>query len=77
MRKLTVADIPEGTQVRVVNIYGGWGIRQRLSQLGIFPGDIIRIVRSGAFGGPIYVEVNGNAVAIGRGVASHIEVEEV
>ncbi len=77
MRKLTVADIPEGTQVRVVNIYGGWGIRQRLSQLGIFPGDIIRIVRSGAFGGPLYVEVNGNAVAIGRGVASHIEVEEV
>ncbi len=76
-RRLTVADVPEGTQLRVVNIFGGWGIRQRLSQLGIFPGDIIRVVRSGAFGGPIYIEVNGNAVAIGRGVASHIEVEEV
>ncbi len=76
-RRLTVADVPEGTQLRVVNIFGGWGIRQRLSQLGIFPGDIIRVVRSGAFGGPIYIEVNGNAVAIGRGVASHIEVEKV
>ncbi len=77
MKRLTVADIPEGVSVRVVDIIGGWGIRQRLSQLGIYPGDIIRIVRSGAFGGPIYIEVNGNGVAIGRGVARHIEVEEV
>ncbi len=73
----TLADVPEGNMVRVINIVGGWGIRQRLSQLGIYPGDIIRVVRSGAFRGPIYIDVNGNGIAIGRGVASHIEVEEV
>ncbi len=75
--KITLADAPEGRMVKVINIRGGWGVRQRLSQLGIYPGDIIRVVRSGAFRGPVYIDVNGNGIAIGRGVASHIEVEEV
>lgn len=76
-RKFTLADAPEGRMVKVINILGGWGVRQRLSQLGIYPGDIIKVVRAGAFRGPIYIDVNGNGVAIGRGVASSIEVEEV
>jgi len=77
MREFTLDKVPEGKSVRVIEIRGGWGIRQRLSQLGIYPGDIVRVVRSGVFGGPFYIEVNGNGIAIGRGVASHIKVEEV
>lgn len=75
--RLTINKIQEGTRVRVVGIHGGWGFRQRLSQLGIYPGDIIKVVRSGAFGGPIFIEIAGQGVAVGRGVASHIEVEEI
>jgi Fe2+ transport system protein FeoA len=52
-----------GEQVRVIEIGGGWGIRQRLNQMGIHEG------------GPRLIEIHGSDVALGRGIAKHILVE--
>lgn len=68
--------IEENRQVRVVDIQGGWGIRRRLGQMGIHPGDVITLVRYGAFQGPILIHVHGSQVALGRGIASRILVKE-
>ena len=64
-------------KAKVMGVQGGWGIRNRLSQLGIHPGDVITIVRHAALGGPILIEVHGFQVALGRRIASRITVEEV
>ncbi|HEC92598.1 MAG TPA: ferrous iron transport protein A [Candidatus Atribacteria bacterium] len=69
--------IKEGQKVKVVDIYGGWGIRQRLGCLGIHPGDIITVKKSAIMRGPILVSVHGNQVALGRGVARKILVEVI
>jgi len=69
--------IKEGQKVKVVNICGGWGIRQRLGCLGIHPGDIITVKKSAIMRGPILVNVHGNQVALGRGVARRILVEVI
>jgi len=45
--------------------------------MGIHPGDIITVLRHGAFGGPVLIEIHGFQVALGRGVAARILVEEV
>jgi ferrous iron transport protein A len=45
--------------------------------LGIHIGDIVTIKKSSFLGGPVLLEVNGYDVALGKGVASRIEVEEV
>jgi ferrous iron transport protein A len=45
--------------------------------MGIHPGDTITILRYGALRGPILIEVHGSQVALGRGIASRIIVEEV
>jgi len=63
-------------KARVTRVQGGWGIRNRLSQLGIHPGDVITIVRHAALGGPILIEVHGFQVALARGVAARILAEE-
>ncbi len=62
--------------LRVVNIIGGKGVAHKLRQLGLMPGDCIRIIRHAPLGGPIMIEVGGRVIAIGRGVASHIDVEK-
>ncbi len=67
--------VKEGQKAKVINIYGGWGIRQRLSGLGIHPGDTITVKKSAIMQGPILVSVHGNQVALGRGVARKIIVE--
>jgi ferrous iron transport protein A len=69
--------INENMKTKVVDIRGGAGIRQRLSQMGIHPGDEITMLRFGALRGPILIEVHGSQVALGRGIASKIIVEEI
>ncbi len=47
-----LADVTPGSKVRVVEIRGGLGIRQRLSCLGIHPGDLMIVQASGIMRGP-------------------------
>jgi ferrous iron transport protein A len=64
-------------KVKVCDICGGWGIRQRLNQLGVHVGDIVMVKRSGMLGGPILIHVHDTDVAIGRGMARKILVEPI
>lgn len=63
-----------GDRVEVVKLEGGWGIRQKLNQIGVYEGDILTVRRRAIFGGPIVVEAHGSETAIGRAMARHIEV---
>jgi ferrous iron transport protein A len=72
----TLDQIYENRKAKVIDIQGGPGIRQRLSQRGIHPGDMITMVRYGALRGPLLIEIHGSQVALGRGIASKITVEE-
>ena len=73
---VTLDRVPKDTEVRVAGIQGGWGVRQRLNQLGVHPGDAIRVKRSGAMGGPILIRIHGTEVALGRGMARKVLVTE-
>ena len=64
-------------QLRVVGFTEGFDLESRLRQLGLVPGDRLRILRQAPLGGPLLVEVNGRSLALGRGVAARIEVEEI
>ncbi|MBM3146059.1 MAG: ferrous iron transport protein A [Chloroflexi bacterium] len=65
-----------GKSVRVVSFEGGHKLEHKLRQLGLLPGNCARILRHAPLGGPVMVEVDGRAIAIGRGIASKIHVEE-
>ncbi|MGB9700055.1 MAG: FeoA family protein [Thermodesulfobacteriota bacterium] len=69
--------VDENKKVRIIDVQGGWGVRRRLSQMGIHPGDIVTLLKYGAFAGPVLIEVHGFQVALGRNIASRIIVEEV
>jgi len=71
---LTLDQVRTDAPMIVQEIRGGWHMRQRLSQMGIHPGDIILIKRCCAMRGPILIQVHGMDVALGRGVARHIQV---
>lgn len=73
---MTLDQVYENRKAKVVDIKGGAGIKQRLSQMGIHPGDEITMLRYGVLRGPILIEVHGSQVALGRGIASRIMVEE-
>ena len=74
---LLLVEIKRDVQVEVVEIQGGWGVRQRLNQMGIHPRDKIIVKKSGFMKGPMLVEVHGMDVAIGRGMAQKVLVKEI
>ncbi|MFH1942750.1 MAG: FeoA domain-containing protein [bacterium] len=74
--RLTLDTVKTAMSVEVVEIEGGWGVRQRLNQMGIHAGDRILVKRSGIMGGPILIQVQGMEVALGRGMARKVLVVE-
>ncbi|NLH47239.1 MAG: ferrous iron transport protein A [Myxococcales bacterium] len=59
----------------IVEIQGGYRLRQNLGGLGIHPGDTVEVLQKGHFGGPVLIEIHGVKVAIGLGQVKKIEVE--
>ncbi|RKQ61771.1 ferrous iron transport protein A [Thermovibrio guaymasensis] len=72
---MTLSQVKAGEKVRIVNITGGHGLKNRLAAIGIFPGAEVKVVKSPP--GPVIVEVAGSRVAIGQGMARKVEVEKV
>jgi len=69
-------DVKSGSWVRIIGYSGGAGFESKLRHLGIIPGDCAKVVRQAPFGGPFLIEVEGRSIALGRGIAMKIEVEE-
>lgn len=62
------------SEVTLIDIVGGRGIRSKLYSMGLVPGVRLRVLsRSGA--GPVVVGVRDFRLAIGRGMAEKILVE--
>ena len=68
--------VETGKLVRVKSFKGGNGLEHKLRQFGLLPGDYTRVLRFAPLGGPILIDVSGRSIALGRGIASKVEVED-
>ncbi len=60
---------------KIADVIGGRNVKQRLFVLGLYPGSIVKMVTND-FRGPLIVEINNSKIAIGRGMAQKILVNE-
>ena len=58
-----------------ISANGGRGVMQRLTDMGLLPGERLRVLHNTGFG-PVTVLIKGAKVALGHGLASKIIVEE-
>lgn len=70
-----LSNIKEGTAVMIKCIDCGCGLRRRLSSLGLYDGKKIQVIKND-FRGPILIKVFNSKIAIGRGQAMKILVDE-
>lgn len=78
--EIPLAMLPSGGKGRITRVCGGRGLVRRLSDMGFIPGVEVRVVHSHqnpGHGGPLVVEVKDSRIALGRGVAMKIMVQEV
>jgi Fe2+ transport system protein FeoA len=71
---MSLAMASPGEEVRLVGVRGGWGIRRRLADMGLTPGEKVWVVQSG-HRGPLIIAVRDSRLALGRGMAHKIMVE--
>ncbi|MCP8311290.1 MAG: ferrous iron transport protein A [Candidatus Methylarchaceae archaeon HK01B] len=73
--------LPIGAKGKITGILGGRRVVRRLSDMGFIPGVEVKVVHSHAspnhgHGGPLVVEIKDTRIALGRGVAMKIMVQE-
>jgi Fe2+ transport system protein FeoA len=49
---------------------------RRLQEMGVIPGSVVEVLKNSLLG-PVEISVKGSKLAIGRGIASKIVVEEI
>jgi Fe2+ transport system protein FeoA len=72
---LPLSALSYGTEAKITRILGGCNITKRLSEMGLTSGTKIKVV-SDHCGGPVLIEVRDTRLALGRGIATKIYVEE-
>ena len=70
-----LSQVSEGKEVRVVGCKAGKMLRTRLEGMGITAGQTLKVLNNRW--GPVLVEAMGRKLAIGRGQAEKILVEEL
>jgi Fe2+ transport system protein FeoA len=71
---LLLDDATRNSKVRVLRISGGTRLIHRLAALGIVPGAILTVLKSGA---PTIVSLGGARIAVGHSASTAVRVEVV
>lgn len=72
---LPLSLLPEGRQATIREIQSGPGLRQRLAELGLVRGLTVRIIQNDHWG-PLIITLGSSRLALGRGMAHKIMIEE-
>lgn len=73
MSKRRLSEMSEGSEGVIGGIGGAWAIRTM--EMGVIPGERIRVVRRAPLGDPIEVEVKGYRLTIREAEAREVEIE--
>ncbi len=70
-----LTEIEDGKYARIAGFLDERGLEHKLRQLGLSPGDAVRVLRRAPFGGPLLIEVDGRSIALSRGIAGRVLVD--
>jgi len=73
--RIRLSDARPNVELMLYKILGGMGMERRLTEMGLLPGEKIKRIDS-PNNGPVVLFVKGAKIAIGRGMADKIIVEE-
>lgn len=71
---MVLSRVKKNNRCKIKQVMGGCHARKRLYELGLNSGAQLKMVKNDF--GPIIISMSGHKLAIGRGLASHIVVEE-
>ncbi len=74
---MSITELKPGELAEVEEVHGEGELRQRLLDLGIFPGRVIEFVRFAPLGDPLEIEVLGSRISLRASEANLINVRKI
>lgn len=74
---MTLKDLLPGQEATIIRINKGEAARNRLLAMGITPGSNITLLARHPFRGPLTIAIGNTHLALGREIASSVEVMPV
>ena len=71
----TLDQLRPGDEARIVKVRATGSIGQRLGEMGLFEGAVIRMVRTAPLGDPIEYEIHDYHLSLRKAEASLVDVE--
>jgi ferrous iron transport protein A len=71
-----LSQVREGRTVMIIRIDAGCGLNNRLAAMGLLPRVQIKVVNN-HHPGPFVIDLKGSKMALGRGMANKIMVQEI
>ncbi len=72
---MTLQETPLGGASRIRRLTGDPALRERLVELGLSPGSVVRLLRRAPLGDPLEFQVRGYRLAIRGDEAASVEAE--
>ena len=74
---MNLLEISDWKVVKIVGFSKGNKIKDKLIQYGIFQGDLVEVLRTAPFDGPVLLRINKREIALSRSIAASVDVEGV
>jgi ferrous iron transport protein A len=72
---IKLSELTNGKKAKIISLDGGQDLRRKLRTIGIREGKLVKLVTAQPIGGPMVINIDGEQVAIGRGMAQKIMIE--
>jgi ferrous iron transport protein A len=77
LKTTTLDQLPVSESARVCGLNGAPAVQQRLSEMGLTQGELVRVVRKAPLGDPVQIEVRGYQLSLRRSEVRSILVDRV
>jgi ferrous iron transport protein A len=72
---ITLAELRLGEQARVASVEGADDISQRLLEMGLTPGTLVRLLGAAPLGDPLELELRGYRLSVRKSEAARIRID--
>ena len=71
----TLAELRVGEQARVAGVQGTDDVSQRLLEMGLTPGTLVRLLGAAPLGDPLELELRGYRLSVRKSEAARIQID--
>jgi ferrous iron transport protein A len=72
---MRLTELHNGNQAKIIGLEGGQELLRKLRTIGIREGKIVKLITTHPMNGPIVIDIEGEQIALGRGMARQIMIE--